>query len=113
MSRTTSVPKAIRDFVEAHKEGWSHDEWLGLLHHLGETGFDVSDPDGIGLALEQERIRAVLQRSGVKGLGPKRIEAVSTGYGDLHQLRSVDASHIAGTAGIPLKLAQELEKALR
>ena len=113
MSKTTSVSKVIRGFVDAHQEGWSHHEWLGLLHHLGETGHDISDPNGIGLALEQERIRAVLQGSGIKGLGPKRIEAVSTGYGDLHQLRSVDASHIAETTGIPLKLAQVLEKALR
>jgi len=113
MSGITEQSRVLRAFVEAHIDGWDHEDWVGFLRHLGESGHDVSDADGLGLALEQERIRAVLRRSGIKGLGPKRIEAISTGYGNLHQLRSVEASHIVETTGIPVGLAQEVSKILR
>lgn len=42
-------------FVAEHPGGWNHDEWLGLLGTLRDRGYETSDQDAIGLALEDRR----------------------------------------------------------
>ena len=46
---------------------------MRLLDRIASRGFDVSDPDSLGLALERERLVSVLRSIDIKGLGPKRI----------------------------------------
>jgi hypothetical protein len=108
MTETNRMSREIRAFVEGHRDGWNHDDWMGLIHHLGVVGCDTSDHDGIGLALEQERVKDRLRASGIKGLGPKRIEAIASAFPFLNELRTSESQEIASRSGIPGKLAQEI-----
>jgi hypothetical protein len=113
MIEMNGTAQEVKAFVEAHLEGWNHDQWLGFLRHLENLGQDVSDPDDIGLALEQERLRLTLKRSGLAGLGPKRVESITGEYATLQNLREADGMQIAERTGIPRVLAQELAAFLR
>lgn len=113
MAEMNGTFREIRAFVQDHREGWNHDEWVGFIRHLDQDGHDVSDPDRIGLALEQERLRQTLKTAGVKGLGPKRIESVAAEFGSLYELRQADENQIAQKTGLPHKIAQELASSLR
>ena len=108
MRSTNGTAREVSEFVEAHVDGWNHDEWVGFLRHLENLGQDASDPDGIGLALEQERLRKTLRGSGLVGLGPKRIEALTEAYATLQFIRSIHGAEIAERAGIPQALAYEI-----
>jgi len=113
MPTTNGLGVELTAFVNTHSQGWGQDEWLGLLHHLGTSGFDVSDPDSIGLELERARVQSVLKQSGIKGLGPKRIESIATEFSFLPQLRDTDPKELAARTRIPGKLAQEIIEKLR
>jgi hypothetical protein len=102
----------IRAFVEAHPEGWGHEEWLGLLAELGAAGVDVSDPDAIGATLEHERLAARLSGLDVKGLGPKRIEALADRYRTLWILRHASAEDVASIKTVPTDVAERVVEAL-
>lgn len=102
----------IRAFVEAHPDGWGHEEWLGLLAELSAAGVDVSDPDAIGGMLEHERLAATLGSLGVKGLGPKRIEAIADRYRTLWILRHVNAEDVASLKNVPTDVAERVVEAL-
>lgn len=108
MAESHGISREIRAFVETHRDGWNHHEWMGLIDHLGVLGCDTSDPDAIGLALEQERVRDRLRSSGIKGLGPKRIDAVAREFPYLIGLQSTEEAEIAARTGIPRKLAKEI-----
>lgn len=108
MTDMNGVSGDIQDFVQQHMDGWNHDEWMGFIHHLGEAGYDVSDQDGIGLALEQERLRSTLKSWGIKGLGPKRIEAITHAYASLENMRGTDGSGLAGRTGLPKQIANQV-----
>ena len=108
MTEKSGVSKDIQAFVQQHMDGWNHDEWMGFIHHLGEAGHDVSDLDGIGLALEQERLRCTLKTWGIKGLGPKRIEAITHSYASLENMRGTDGPGIADRTGLPKQIANEV-----
>jgi len=110
MEENHGISREIRAFVETHRDGWNHDDWLGLIDHLGVLGCDTSDHDAIGLALEQERVRDRLRAGGIKGLGPKRIEAVAREFPYLLGLQSAEEAEIAIRTGIPRKLAREIMK---
>lgn len=96
----------LQRFVQDHAEGWSHDEWLRFLFHLSESGVDTADEDAIGLALEQERLRHALSSAEIKGLGPRRIEAVTSHFGTLWNLRDASLEEVAGVRGITGPLAR-------
>lgn len=103
----------VRDFVARHPDGWSHDEWLGLLAELREAGLDRDGPEAIGAALEHERVLLVLERAAVKGLGPKRREAVAGHFGRLWDLRNASVDQIAQLPSFHRGLAEALHDALR
>jgi hypothetical protein len=113
MQMSKELAMEIMAFVGHHPHGWAHDEWLGFLHQLGASGFDASDPDGIGLALERARVRTVLKQIGIKGLGPKRIESIAAEFSFLPQLRDTDPGQLAARTGLPAKLAKEVIEKLR
>lgn len=113
MREPNGTARELRAFVDAHPHGWNHDDWLGFLHHLEQDGHDFSDPDGIGLALERERLRNTLKGCGVKGLGPKRIESVASVFPTLHELQEAEGPDVAARTGLPRKLAQELVRRIR
>ncbi len=100
-------PELFR-FAQEHPEGWSHDDWLAFLHLLSESGHDVTDSDGIGLALEHHRLALILKRMEIKGLGPKRIEALANRFGTLWNLMSATPEDLAGVPGIPRSLAEQV-----
>jgi hypothetical protein len=54
-SRDNGLGSELDRFVSEHPDGWNHDDWLGLLGNLRDRGFETSDPDAIGLALEGRR----------------------------------------------------------
>lgn len=111
MSGQDALPLALAAFVEAHPDGWSHEEWLGLLHDLRQHGVS-GDPGAIGDALERAHLEATLKRLGVKGLGPKRIEAIVDQFGRLYEARQARAEDFAALPTVPKALAEALEGAL-
>ena len=113
MSNAQNTGLEVRRFVEEHPQGWGHEDWLEFLHRLNETGYEVGDPDGLGLEVERERLAQVLSRIELKGLGPKRREALTTQFGSLYNLCSTDGEQIARLTGIPRALADEVSKTLR
>ena len=107
------MQRQIQAFVEAHPDGWGHHEWLGLLADLESAGEDVSDAEAIGARLEEERLGATLRGFGVKGLGPKRIEAVVDRFGTLWSLSQASADDIAEIKTIPSALAGQVAAAAK
>ena len=107
------MDKHLQTFIEAHPEGWDHQEWLGLLSELEDEGYDVSDPDAIGRELERERLAWELRRRDVPGLGPKRIGAVVERFGTLWSLRHAEAEDVAEIKTIHGKLAEKVVDAVR
>ena len=103
----------LRTFVEAHAGGWNHHDWLGLLAELTDSGVDTSEPSRIGAELEHERILTVLETVDVKGLGPKRREALADRFGRLHDLRHASAEQIAELPSFHKGLAEAVHRALR
>ena len=102
----------LKDFVSAHESGWNHHEWLGLLAELTDAGFDTSDPDHIGMALERERVKLLLEGTSVRGLGPKRREAVAANIGTVWNLQHASVEDLTEVPGFHRGLAQALHTAL-
>jgi excinuclease UvrABC nuclease subunit len=107
------MDKRLQAFVERHPEGWSHEEWLGLLAELGNGGEDVHDAAAVGLALEKTRLAWELSRCRVKGLGPKRREALVDRFETLWRLREAPVEDVAGVPTITQELAEQLVQAMR
>lgn len=102
----------LRAFVQEHPEGWNHHQWLGLLSELTDEGVDTGDPAAIGAALEYERVLAYLESVDVRGLGPKRREAVADRYPRLWDLRQATAEELAELPAFHRGLAEALHEAL-
>jgi NAD-dependent DNA ligase len=103
----------LRAFVDAHPHGWNHHEWLELLAGLTDAGVDTTNPDQIGTALERERVLAVLEGLDLKGLGPKRREALAAHFGGLWNLEHASSEEVARVPGFHPALAKAVHKALR
>lgn len=103
----------LRAFVEGHPEGWNHDEWLGLLSELESGGADVGDPAKVGRALEKTRLEWELDRRGVKGLGPKRSQALVARFETLWSLRQASVEEVAGVPTITKSLAEKVVQAIQ
>lgn len=104
------LDQAVDAFVADHPEGWNHSDWLKFLDHLEGDGLD-SDPAVIGMALERTRLAALLNARKIKGLGPRRIEAVVDRFGTLWNARQAKAEDFAAISTIPSGLAEALEEA--
>lgn len=103
----------LRGFVDAHQQGWSHHEWLGLLAELSDSGVDTSNPESIGAALEEERVLAFLEGLDLKGLGPKRREALVAHFPRLWDLQNASVDEIAELPSFHRALAEAIHLALR
>jgi hypothetical protein len=106
-----NLTERLEAFIENHPDGWDHTEWLALLAELRQAGVD-REPDEIGWLLENERLAAALRGFGVRGLGPKRIDAVVQRFGSLWNLRQASPEAIADIDIIPSKLAGSVRAAL-
>ena len=102
----------LRTFVQAHPGGWNHHDWLALLAALTDAGVDTSEPDRIGLELEHERILTVLETVDIKGLGPKRREALADRFGRLLDLCHASPEEIAELPSFHMGLAAAVHDAL-
>lgn len=103
----------LRDFVQEHRDGWNHHQWLELLAELTDAGVDTSRPETIGSVLEQERVLALLESVDVKGLGPKRRETVAERYPRLWDLHHASVEDFAQLPAFHKGLAEALYEALR
>ena len=101
----------LRAFVQARPAGWGHEDWLSFLDHLRERGHDTSDPDAIGLALEAERLAAVLAR--VPGMGPRRIQSVIDRYHTAWSAHHADVDEMATLPLMTRALAEKVRQALQ
>jgi hypothetical protein len=101
----------LREFVQTHPGGWGHNEWIGLVNLLRDRGHDTSDTDAIGMALERERLRLVLQR--IPGLGPQRVGAIADRYPRIWNLMQANAEELATAANLPRTLANKVKEAIR
>lgn len=108
----TEVQEKLRDFVVGHPDGWNHQDWIGLLGDLESAGVDAGQSEDIGLMLEQERLTIFLSGTGVKGLGPKRREAVVSRFGRLWDLEHATVDEVAAVPGVSRSLAESLVQAL-
>lgn len=107
------MEKHLVAFIEAHPDGWDHQDWLGLLAELEADGVDVNDTQAIGRELERQRLAWELRRQNVRGLGPRRIEALVDRFGTLYALRRAGADEIAEIKTIHAGLAEDVVEALR
>jgi len=103
----TRLESEVKEFVAEHPDGWSHEDWNRLLDKLSARKIEVADTDQLGVRLEAERLRQVLLRASVRGLGPKRVDAIVEKYGNLWNLRQANPEQLAGIPTMPLRLAQE------
>lgn len=110
---TDRLTRELRVFVKEHLHGWSHDEWLGLLFYLSESGIDTADEAALGLALERERLTQILANLDIKGLGPKRREALATRFGTLWALMEASPEEIAEVPGVLPALARQISDVLQ
>ena len=101
------------DFVQAHPDGWGHQDWLELLADLEQKGFEVQNADAVGLELENVRLAEELRRQEVPGLGPKRIDAVVDRFGTLWSLRQAQVEEVADIRTIPGGVAEKVVAAVR
>jgi len=108
-----SLEVRLRTFVEGHPGGWDHRAWEGLLGELRWQGIDTADPDGIGARLERLRVLSILEGVDVKGLGPRRREALAARFRTLWNLKQATADEIAELPTIHRSLAEAVEEALR
>jgi hypothetical protein len=104
---------ALRDFVSSHPDGWGHPDWEALLDDLRRKALDATDESAIGATLEREKLLAKLERTGVRGVGPKRRAAIAESYGRLWDLQQASPEELARSSGIPQPMAEELLRALR
>lgn len=105
--------KQLRGFVDGHRQGWSHHEWLGLLAELSDAGVDTSNPERIGTLLEEERVLAFLEGLDLKGLGPKRRDALAAHFGRLWDLQNASVDEMAELPSFHRGLAEAIHRALR
>jgi hypothetical protein len=90
-------------FVREHPEGWSHEDWMDLMERLTMSGYDTTDRDGLGLALERTRLDLMLSK--VQGLGEKRRTAVLDRYPRLWNVQQASAEELAALPGITRPIA--------
>jgi len=107
------MKKRLLAFVEGHPEGWNHDDWTGLLAELEASGADVADPAKLGLTLEKTRLEWELTRRSVKGLGPKRSEALVDRFETLWSLRHASVDDVAEVPSITRGLAEKVVQAMQ
>ena len=107
------MKERLRAFVERHPEGWNHEEWMGLLMDLQQDGADVGDPEQVGRALERTRLEWELARRTVKGLGPKRSDAIVARFGTLWRLRQASVDEVAEVPTITRTLAEKVVQAMQ
>jgi len=101
--------QSLVDFVERHPGGWNHEAWEGLKSDLATQGlFDGENEPSVGMWLERARLLAILEGLPVKGLGPKRREAVADAYGRVWDLRQSSAEELASAVAIPNELAEQI-----
>lgn len=110
--RGNGLREELRSFVTEHRDGWGHGQWESLLRRLGDSGFDTAQPDTIGLELERERVLVVLEEIGVRGLGPKRREAVADTFGSIWRLKHASVDDLKKLSALPTDLAERLHTAL-
>jgi len=103
----------LRAFVTDHPDGWDHGAWEGLLHELGSKGISTTDREAIGRRLEKERLALTLETLDVKGLGPRRREAIVTSYERVWELKQAAADELAQLPAFTSKIAEDLAAALR
>jgi hypothetical protein len=104
------VRRHLRQFVTEHPAGWGHDDWLALLGRLQAEGHEVHDPDAIGVALERERLSAIL--GGIQGMGAQRIRSLSERYGSLWNLRQAGVEDLATSSRLPRAIAERIQSAI-
>jgi hypothetical protein len=107
------MKERLRAFVERHPEGWNHEDWMRLLSDLQQAGADVGDPARVGRDLERTRLEWELSRRPVKGLGPKRAEALVIRFGTLWGLRQASVDEVAETPTITRTLAEKVVQAIQ
>jgi hypothetical protein len=106
------MKERLREFVERHPDGWNHEEWAGLLGELQQSGTDV-DPAEVGRALERTRLQWELTRRPVKGLGPKRCEAIIDRFESFWQLRQASVEDVAQVPTVTRSLAEKVLQAIQ
>lgn len=99
-------------FLDAHPDGWSHAGWIALLESLEHAGLDVSDRNRIGMELEKARLQNMIERCGIRGMGPKRTAAIVDRFRTLWNLRHASVEDVAEIPTIHRALAERLLEAL-
>lgn len=115
MARSQSVDgidARLKEFVDEHIHGWSHEDWSRLMEGLSDGGHDVSDVKDVGLRLERAHILATLERLALPGIGAKRREHVADRYASLWQLRHASVEELTELPTFHRGLAETLHDGL-
>ena len=105
------LQSTLRQFASEHPDGWSHDQWLDLLHRIDEQGYDTGDTNAVGRSLERERLRVKLE--GISGMGPRRVDALVDRFETLWSLRQANAEQIAELPSVPRNIAERVVEQVR
>lgn len=106
------IDARLKEFVNEHIHGWSHDDWQRLVEDLAADGHPVEDARDLGLRLERAHILATLERLSLPGVGPKRREHVADRYASLWQLRHASVEELSELPTFHRGLAETLHDGL-
>lgn len=110
MDEGVDLRRDLRDFASARPEGWNHEDWLVFLESLRDRGHNVNDRDAIGLALERERLDLAL--CGIRGVGPRRRNALVEHFGTIWKLRNAEITDIVRIGSVPGAVAERIHDQL-
>ena len=88
----------LREFINSHPAGWTHEDWVGLLAELRRSGHST-DPDEVGRLLELERLVARLKA--VPGVDEEHVRRITERYITIWELRDSDDETVSLLAKIP------------
>jgi hypothetical protein len=111
VSAEVGLQPELHRFIAEHPDGWDHNEWIELLRVLAARGYDTTDGDAIGLALERERLGLAL--AGIPSLGERRCATLLNRYARLWDLQQAGIDEIARLPGMNAGIAKRIVEALR
>ena len=111
--QSESLRQMLRKFVTDHPHGWDHHAWERLLGDLRGAGLKAGEPTELGLELERMRVLLLLEGLPVKGLGPKRREAVATLFPHVWDLQKATTDELLQLPSFTRKIAEDVLAAIR
>jgi hypothetical protein len=106
LDMSEELRESLAGFVDCHPHGWDHTAWQELTNHLRDRNLlGTLDEEAVGRLLERTRVVSTLAGITVKGLGPKRREAIADAFGRLWELRAASPEELSALTALPRETA--------